>query len=371
MKRIPVYQPSLVGNEKKYVNECLDSGWISSKGDFVNKFEEVFRKRINVNHALTVCNGTVAIHLALEAVGVTSGDEVIVPSLTYVASANAIKYTGAKPVFVDSLYTTWQMNPDDIERKITPRTKAILVVHLYGYPCDMDRILQISKKYGLLVIEDCAEAFGSVYEGRHVGTLGDVGTFSFFGNKTITTGEGGMVVTNDSEIANKLERLKAQGVSSWREYWHDLIGYNYRMTNICAAIGLAQIESADDVIARKVEIADLYQSLLKTLPVKFQEPTKQLFNSFWMVCFLVDNQGVRDALRQHLEGANIETRPVFYPVHSMPIYENGDTVLPVCEDIGYRGINLPSWPGLEDEDIHRVCGEISKFFSTYGQLLNS
>ena len=240
--RIPVYQPELSGNEKKYVNECLDTTWISAKGRFVKDFENGFAGYLGVNHAVSVCNGTVALHLALMTLGIGEGDEVILPSLTYVASANAVTYTGAKPVFADSLYESWQIDPKDIERKITEKTRAIMVVHLYGQPCDMDAIMKIAHEHNLFVVEDCAEAFGSKYKGRYVGSFGDIAAFSFYGNKTITTGEGGMVVTNDRQLAERAAHIKDQGMSAEREYWHDIIGYNYRMTNICAAIGLAQLE---------------------------------------------------------------------------------------------------------------------------------
>jgi perosamine synthetase len=251
MYKIPVYQPSLKGNEKKYVNECLDSTWISSKGKFVNQFENAFAEYVGVKHAATVSNGTVAIHLALLALGIGEGDDVIVPTLTYIASVNSIAYTGANPVFVDSLQDSWQIDPADVVKKITPRTKAIMAVHLYGHPCDMDALMEICKKHDLFLIEDCAEAIGTLYKGKHVGTFGDISTFSFFGNKTITTGEGGMVVTNDETLHDRSLHFKGQGLAKHRQYWHDVIGYNYRMTNICAAIGLAQLEQIEQVLIEK------------------------------------------------------------------------------------------------------------------------
>ena len=249
--KYPVYQPSLNGNEKKYVNECLDSTWISSKGKFINKFENEFAKYINTKFAIAVPNGTIALHLALLTLGIGKNDEVIVPTLTYVASANAVKYTGAKPVFADSFSDTWQINPKDIRKKITKKTKAIMPVHLYGFPCEMDEIKNIAKEFNLLIVEDCAEAFGTKYKNKHVGNFGDISAFSFFGNKTITTGEGGMVVMNNKRLFDLAVHIKGQGLAKNREYWHDIIGYNYRMTNICAAIGLAQLERADKIIILK------------------------------------------------------------------------------------------------------------------------
>lgn len=238
----PVYQPSLTGNEKRYVNECLDTAWISCKGHFVTDFENAFADFIGVKHGTGVCNGTVAIHLAASALGLSAGDEVICPSFTYIASANPFEQLGCKVVFCDSLHDSWQMDPADVERKITSKTKALMVVHLYGHPADMDSLSALAKKHHLFLIEDCAEAIGTRYKGKCVGSFGDIACFSFFGNKTITCGEGGMVVCNNDELFERAKHLKGQGVVSWREYWHDVSAYNYRMTNIQAAIGLAQFE---------------------------------------------------------------------------------------------------------------------------------
>ena len=234
---IPVYRPDLSGNEKAYVNQCLDSTWISSRGEFIDRFQRTFAQRIGSANAIAVCNGTVAIHLPLVALGIGPGDEVIVPSLTYVAAVNAIRYVGATPVFADSDLRTWQIDPVDVEARITPRTKAILAVHLYGQACDMPTLCALARSKGLLVIEDCAEAFGTKIGDQHVGTFGDAASFSFFGNKTITTGEGGMVVLRDPATHRLALKLRGQGLADTREYWHDVVGYNYRMTNICAAIG--------------------------------------------------------------------------------------------------------------------------------------
>ena len=353
--KIPVYQPSLNGNEKKYVNECLDSSWISSKGKFVSEFEKRFSEYAGVKHATTVCNGTVAIHLALLALGIGSSDEVIVPTLTYIASVNAIAYTGATPVFVDSLIDTWQLDPEDVRRKITVNTKAIMAVHLYGHPCEMDTILSIAKEHGLFVIEDCAEAFGTIYKGRHVGGFGDISTFSFFGNKTITTGEGGMVVTNDETLFDRAVHFKGQGLAKHREYWHDVIGYNYRMTNVCAAIGLAQLEQADAFLVRKRQIAELYKEGLRGTTLDFHGEVGEVRHSYWMFSILVERPEHRDTLRKILSDAGIETRPLFYPAHTMPMYASRYQRHPVAENLGWRGINLPSWPDLTDGQVNHIC----------------
>jgi perosamine synthetase len=360
--KIPVYKPFLAGNEKKYVNECLDSSWISSKGKFIKQFEDTFADYIGIKYAASVSNGTLAIHDALLALGIKEGDEVIVPTFTYIASVNPIAYTGATPVFVDSLRDTWQIDPADIERKITAKTRAIMVVHLYGHPCDMDQIMAIAHKHQLFVIEDCAEAFGSKYKGQHVGTFGDIAAFSFFGNKTITTGEGGMVATNDRTLHERAVHFKGQGLAKYREYWHDTIGYNYRMTNICAAIGLAQIEKADDIIKKKRQVADLYRKYLSSYPVEMLLESKDVFDTYWMVCILVEQSDIRDSLRAHLMENGIETRPTFYPIHSMPMYAHNFYRLPVAEDISWRGINLPSYPELSENDIKEICSLIGIFY---------
>ena len=361
MYTIPIYQPTLTGNEKKYVNECLDSTWISSKGTFISRFEQQFAKAVDARHATAVCNGTIALHLAMLTLGIGPGDEVIVPTLTYIASVNAISYVGATPVFVDSLESTWQMDPADVERKITPNTRAILAVHLYGHPCDMDPLVAIAGKHDLFLVEDCAEAFGSYYKDRHVGSFGDISTYSFYGNKTITTGEGGMVVTNDQTLYERAVSYKGQGLAKYREYWHDVIGYNFRMTNICAAIGLAQLEQADQILVKKRQIAEWYRTELAGLPVTLHEESPEVRHSYWMCSLLVDNAAQREPLRNHLTAKGIETRPLFYPVHTMPMYSEKYQRHPVAEGLGWRGINLPSWPGLSFEQVQHVCRQLHEY----------
>lgn len=363
MIEIPVYQPMLNGNEKKYVLDCIDSTWISSKGEYLKKFEDAFSKKIGVRHSTAVSNGTVALHLALLALGVGDGDEVIVPTLTYIASVNAISYTGAKPVFADSLRSTWQIDPVDIERKITSKTKAIMVVHLYGHPCNMEAIMDIAERHNLFVVEDAAEAFGSKYRNKPIGSMGHISTFSFFGNKTITTGEGGMVSTNDQTLIERVVHFKGQGLAAHRQYWHDIIGYNYRMTNISAALGLAQLEQADDFIRRKREISQIYKALLKDLPIQVHDEAPDVFHSYWMFSILVCDATKRDDLRNYLLENGVETRPLFYPVHTMPMYSNPFQSHKVAEDLGWRGLNLPSFPGLKDHQVELVCDHIHEFFS--------
>lgn len=359
---IPVYQPSLTGNEKKYVNECIDTTWISSKGEYVNKFEESFANYIGVNYATGVCNGTVAVHLALLALGIGPGDEVIVPTFTYIASVNPIKQLGATPVFADSLDDTWQVDPDDVKKKISPATKAIMVVHLYGHPCDMDKIMQIAHENDLFVIEDCAEAIGSEYKGKKCGSFGDIAAFSFFGNKTITCGEGGMVLTNDPTLYDRAFRLRGQGLAKDREYWHDMVGYNYRMTNIQAAIGLAQFEQIQRFIDRKQEIAKYYQENLRGLPITLHKAVGDVLHTYWMNSIMVENASERDTIRDFMKDRGIETRPTFYPVHTMPMYSEKFQRHIVAENISLRGINLPSYPALREEQLKFVCDTIKDYY---------
>jgi len=358
--RIPVAAPVLIGNEKKYVMDCLNSTWISSAGKYVQRFEQEFAEFCGVRNAISCSSGTAALHLALLALGVGPGDEVIVPTLTFVATANAVTYCSACPVFVDSKPETWNLNPDLLEKKITPRTKGIIVVHLYGHPVDMDPVLRLARRHNLFVVEDAAEAHGAEYKGQRVGSLGDVATFSFYGNKIITTGEGGMVTTNDDELACKVRQLRDQGKDSRRRYWFPIIGYNYRMTNIQAAIGLAQLERADWHIQRRREVASWYYKRLNgvqgvILPVEM----KWAKNVYWMFSVVLDDSIPlgRDEVMKALQERGIETRPFFYPVHTLPPYQKfaaGDD-FPVADKLGARGINLPTWAGLQEEDLDYVC----------------
>lgn len=358
MVKIPVYTPWLNGKEREYVMDCIDSTWISSKGKYVEAFESAFSDYVGSAHSASVSNGTVALHAALLSLGIETGAEVIVPTFTYVASVNAISYTGATPVFCDSNFYSWQMDPVDVEKKITTRTRAIMVVHLYGHPCDMDALCELAQKYNLHLIEDCAEALGTTYKGRHVGTFGDVSCFSFFGNKTITTGEGGMVVTANDLIDKRVRKIKGQGLSSSREYWHDVIGYNYRMTNICAAIGLAQLENIETVLQHKLNVATLYEEKLKKLPLYFHQPIGDVVHSYWMCSVLMNTIEQCNKTRAALADSGVETRPLFPPVHLMPIYPGNQGEFPVAEDISYRGFNLPSYPTLTEENIDYIVGVI-------------
>jgi len=357
---IPVAEPVLSGNELAYVSDCVTSGWVSSIGQYVTRFEQDFAHFCGVKHGIATSNGTTALHLALVALGIGPGDEVIVPSLTFVATANVVVYTGAKPVFAESEPRTWNLDPADVARKVTPVTCAIIPVHVYGHPADMDAINAIAAKHNLHVIEDAAEAHGAEYKGRRVGAIGRMGAFSFYGNKIITTGEGGMITTDDDLLAGQLRQLRDHAMSPTRRYWHDAIGYNYRITNIQAALGVAQMERIQEFIARKRAIAALYNELLDSTP-GLTLPVEEAWakNIYWMYSILVDDSArvSRDELMAHLKARKIDSRPFFHPIHTLPPYATGQS-LPVAERLSRQGINLPSSTALTDDDIRRIARAI-------------
>jgi perosamine synthetase len=299
----------------------------------------------------------VALHLALHCLGIGPGDEVIVPSFTYIASVNTIAQTGAVPVFADSRAEDWMMDPMVLERLVTPRTKAIMAVHLYGAVCDMLAIKAIAQSHGLALVEDAAEALGRTIHGQHVGTFGDIGTFSFFGNKTVTTGEGGAVIAMDDALAARLRMVKGQGQSLTKRYWHEVLGFNYRMTNIAAAIGVAQFERLPSILDRKQALAERYRTLLAKLPLSFQKPIDGMRGADWLVSLLLPKGCDRDALMAMMAAAGVETRPVFYCAHQMPMYQRGQRFV-VAEDIAARGISLPSFPTLTEHEQDRVVGTL-------------
>lgn len=356
-RTLPVYEPDLSGNERQYVLDCVDSGWISSIGKYTTKFEQMMCDFTGSRHASAVSNGTVALHLALHCLDIGPGDEVIVPTFTYIASVNTIAQTGATPVFVESRASDWLVDVDDVARKLTPQTKAIMAVHLYGSVCDMPALVDLARDAKIAVIEDCAEALGSTLHGRHVGTFGDVGTFSFFGNKTVTTGEGGMVVAQDEALATRMRKVKGQGQSFERRYWHDEIGFNYRMTNICAAIGVAQMERVDAILRRKREIADLYRANLQDAGVEFQKAIAGVESSDWLVSLLLPRGCDRDGVMAALGEQRVDSRPVFYCAHHMPMYRTG-AHHSVAEDVASRGISLPSYPALTDNQVTAICQKL-------------
>ena len=363
---IPVYRPALGREEWRNVRDCLSSSWISSKGRFLNTFESRFARRVGKKHAVAMSNGTTALHAALLAIGLRAGDEVIVPTFSYIAPINAIRYTGARPIFVDSNPQTWQMDPQQVAAVVGKKTKAILAVHLYGHVCKLDALRNISRRAKIHLVEDCAEALGSTYRGQPVGFHAAVSTYSFFGNKTITTGEGGMVTTDQDARARILRSLRGQGLAPGREYWHDRIGFNYRMTNICAAIGTAQLSKLHKFLAEKRRLNLFYESGLRGLPVQFQIAEPHGKSSYWMISILCRNRAERDGLRSWLRQKGIETRPLFQPVHLMPMYKPGlvREFFPVAEHLAACGMNLPSHPSLSPRERALVVSSIRTFFQS-------
>jgi perosamine synthetase len=362
--RIPVASPVLGEEELSNVVAAVRSGWISSLGSFIGEFEAEFAAYCGAAHGIAVANGTVALHLALVAAGVGRDDDVLVPSLSFVATANAVTYCGARPIFVDSSPDTWQLDSRLLEAAVTPRTKAIIPVHLYGHPCDMDPIVELASRHGLAVVEDAAEAHGAEYRGRRVGALGDLGCFSFYGNKIITTGEGGMCVTNDGELAGRLRLLRDHGMDPKRPYWHEVVGFNYRMTNLQAAVGVAQVKRLPGFVAKKREIARWYEKGLAPLAhagkITLQPEAEWARSVFWMYSVLLADTGVTvDDVRRGLGERGIDSRPFFHPIHTLPPYRS-DVRLPVAEALAARGLNLPSGVELEPNDVERVARALAE-----------
>lgn len=367
---IPVCEPYLTGNEKKYVLDAIETGWISSAGKYIPEFEKAFASYCGVKHGIAVTNGTVALHIALVALGVGKGDEVIIPNFTMIATAFAVCYTGAKPVFVDAEDKTWNIDINKIEEKITEKTKVIIPVHIYGHPCEMDEIKRIAKKYNLKILEDAAEAHGAEYKGEKTGSLGDIAAFSFFANKIATTGEGGMVVTDDDELADKCRYYKnlCFPLSGIRNYKHDHIGFNYRMSNIHAALGLAQVERLNYYVERRRHINSLYRKYLRDVPgIIFQDEKVHAKNVYWMNGIVIDKKkfGInRDELMISLRENDIDSRLFFTGMHKQKsLLEYG------CESKGdystsewleENGLYLPSGSNLSEEQVNRVCGIIKR-----------
>ncbi len=369
--KIPVAQPKLGGNEKKYVLDCLESNWISSNGKYITQFETEFAKFCQVRHAIATNNGTTALHLALVALDLKPDDEVIVPTVTYIATANAVRYCGAKPVLVDVCPKTMNIDPLQLKAKITSRTKGIMPVHLYGHPADMDPIQELAKQHGLFILEDAAEAHGAQYKNKPVGSIGDCATFSFFGNKIITTGEGGMVTTNDDALASRLRLFRGQGMDLNRRYWFSVIGYNYRMTNIQAAIGLAQLEKIEEALAVRSKLANWYNEALAHLTDVLLLPISQPWakHVYWMYTIFLKTGGEneRNQIMHALEKEGVETRPVFYPLHIMPPYFER-TDYPVADEWAQRGINLPTHQFMSKILVKRIASVLEHALKTTTSL---
>jgi len=361
---IPVSDPKLDGNELRYVTQAVQSGWVSSAGRFVREFEEAFAAAVGCRYGVACANGTTALHLALATLGVGPGDEVLIPTFTMIATANAVRYTGATPVLIDAEPETWNLDVARLERRLTPRTRGIVVVHTYGHPVEMDPVLALARRRGLWVVEDAAEAHGARYRDRPCGSLGVAAAFSFYANKIITTGEGGMVTTNDSELARVARRLRDHAFSDERHFWHHYVGYNYRMTNLQAAVGLAQTERFAELVETRRASARLYTELLRKVPgltLPVEKPWAR--NVYWMYGLLVEEAfGLsRDDLRRRLARRGIETRTFFIPIHLQPIYYDAARErFPVAEALCRKGLYLPSGATLREDDIRYICQAIAE-----------
>jgi perosamine synthetase len=363
---IPVCEPTLGGREAEYLLDCVESNWISSAGKYIPQFEAKFAAECGCRYGVACLNGTIGLHLALATLDLQPGDEVILPTFTMIATINAVTYVGAKPVLVDSEPHTWNMDVDQIAQKITPRTKVILPVHTYGHPVDMDPLMELADKHGIFVLEDAAEAHGAEYKGRRTGGLGHAGVFSFYANKIITTGEGGMITTNDTQLAALAENLRDHAFSSERHFWHKYVGFNYRMTNLQAAIGLAQVEQMPQFIENRRQNAALYTRLLREISGIITPPeSPDVKNVFWMYSILVDDDKfgmTRDELRSFLAKHGVETRTFFIPMHLQPIYYEkfkGQSY-PVSEMLCSRGLYLPSASSLGEHQIRYIVDMVQQ-----------
>lgn len=365
-QKIPVSMPDLTGNEQAYAAEAVGSSWISSTGPFLDRFEEEFAVACGADHAVTTSNGTTSLHLVLAALGVGPGDEVIVPSMTYVATANAVTYCGGTPVFADVEADTWCLDPRAIEAAITPATKGVIPVHLLGHPADMDAINAVAEAHGLWVVEDAAEATFSRYKGRPIGSLSTAATFSFFGNKIISCGEGGAVTCDDPDLAKKLRLLRGQGMDPNRRYHFPVVGFNYRLTNVAAAILCGQMERKDAIVGRRREIVERYARELSEVPgIGVRQDANWADTAPWMASCLVDAGHFgchRDELATALAARGVETRPMFIPIHRLPPYldaaERRGTDLPVSDRLAELGLMLPTYPQLTDDEIAFICQNI-------------
>lgn len=365
-RSIPVAFPDLTGNEERYAVDAIRTSWISSTGPYITRFEKEFAELCGSRTAISVCNGTVALHLALLALDVRRGDEVIVPSLTYVATANVVRYVGAEPVFVDVDYDTWCLDPKKIEEAITPRTKGIIPVHLYGHPADMDEINHIAGVNGLWVVEDAAEAPLATYKGRPTGSLAPLATFSFYGNKIFTCGEGGALTLDDPHLELRARTLRSQGMDPKRRYYFPITGYNFRLTNVACAMLCAQLERREALLSRRREIYVLYRRLLEGTPgIQFQPVAPWATVSPWLFSILIDEARFglsRDGLMWKLTENGVDTRPFFIPLHTQPPFREGAKAraqpLPVSDDLAARGINLPTYTTMTDSDVIFVAESI-------------
>ncbi len=369
---IPVNEPLLNGNEKKYLIECIDTGWISSEGPFVRKFEEIFAAYLGVKHGVAVCNGTVALEVALAAIDLKAGDEVIIPTFTIISCALAIIRRGGVPVLVDVEPDTWCMDVSQVKDKITSKTKAIMPVHMYGHPVEMDRIMELAEKNGLHVIEDAAEVHGAEYKGKHCGGLGHINCFSFYANKIITTGEGGMVVSSDDKLAERARLHRNLCFKEGRRFYHEELGGNFRMTNLQAAVGVAQMERIDEFVEIKRRNGAMYNERLADIDC-LQIPVEREWakNVYWMYGVVIDESTGVDAGRfaKDLRDNGIATRPFFLGMHQQPVFHKmglfREESYPISERIAKQGLYLPSGLTLTEAQIDEVVGKVKKIIKTY------
>jgi len=365
--KIPIYAPYLIGNEKTYVDDAVATQWLSSKGKFVRKFEDKFARYCDVPFALSCSSGTAALFLALVVAGIQKGDEVIVPTFTMISTAFAVSYLGATPVFADCEKESGNIDALAIEKFITKKTKAIMPVHIYGNPCDMDAISEIARKYRLHVIEDGAEALGSSYHRKKVGSISEITTFSLYSNKIVTAGEGGMITLHSPSLYRKLKKMNNYAFSNVRHFWHQHLGYNYRLSNIQAAIGLSQIEHIETTLQRKKEIAQWYRTLLKPVRDIFIElqRTPHTKSNHWITAYRIkDTRFSNLELSRFLASKGIETRSFFLPLHLQPVYRKIEYVgkFPNAEELAKTGLLLPSGPGLKESEVEFICSIIRKYF---------
>ena len=372
---IPISEPIFVGNEAKYLADCIDTGWISSTGKYIGLFENKFKNYTYSKYALAVSNGTVAIKLALKSLSIGTGDEVIVPNLTFAATINAVIDAGATPKLVDVNPLNYNIDSKKIEKKISKNTKAIIVVHLFGYPCDMTNIIKLTKKYNLKLIEDCAEALGSKFNKRHVGNFGDAGTFSFFGNKLITTGEGGMIVFKNKNIYLKAKILRDHGMDPKKRYWHIYPGYNYRMTNLQASIGLAQMENINFILKNRIKSAMRYLNNLNKYKYLIQMPftSKKYHNSFWAFALNIKHlkfNEIKEKLLKQLNLIGVEARDIFYPLSKMKVYKKYTLKKEryhFSEGVSSRSLTLPLSSKISDNEIDYICKNVISILDQYNE----
>ncbi len=363
-KMIPIYEPHFSGNEKKYLTDCIDTTWISSQGKYITLFEKALAEYHNVNHAIATSNCTTALYLALKLLNIGPGDEVICPDLTFIAPANMIAESGAKLVLVDIDPETLTIDPNRIEENISAKTKAIIVVHQFGHAAHMDEIMNLAAKYNLKVIEDNAESIGGKYKGKMLGTIGDISTYSFFGNKIITTGEGGALLTNDKDVAIRCMELRDHGMNNKKKYHHVVLGYNFRMTNMQAAIGLAQMEKLDQILALRNKQMDAYYAALSSVKgIQLRKYADWCESVHWMLTLTLDPKHDRESFLSYMSANGIDCRQMINPVHVADHFKNSysDSHFPGSINASKQSIHLPSGLGLKRNEIDRIVASIKEF----------